>query len=83
LLRGLGLAPGMIHLDAGHDYDSVSSDLRAWWPLLSPGGLLVGDDYHTDGQFPGVRQGFDDFFAGVEGARLEHHDGKCRLRKPG
>ena len=81
LLAHHGLRPDVIHVDAGHDLLSVSSDLSAWWPLLVPGGLLIGDDYRVDGRWPGVRQAFDGFFAPM-GLPLEHRRGKCRVRKP-
>ena len=57
------IRPDIIHIDAGHDYTSVTSDLRSWWPLLQDGGILVGDDYYTDGKWPEVQKGFDDFLA--------------------
>jgi predicted O-methyltransferase YrrM len=41
-----------VYLDASHDYDDVLADLRAWWPLIAPGGVLFGDDYGT---WEGVR----------------------------
>jgi hypothetical protein len=83
LLRGIQIMPGMIHLDGGHDYDTVTADLKAWWPILAPGGLLIGDDYFTTGQWPTVRQAFDDYF-GLLGMLpgLQNEDGKCRIRKP-
>jgi predicted O-methyltransferase YrrM len=82
ILRGHGIVPGMIHLDGAHDYESVMADLRTWWPLLAPGGLLVGDDYDTDGGFVQLRRAFDEFFAGLGYPALEHADQKCRVRKP-
>jgi hypothetical protein len=81
LLQHTAIIPGMIHLDAGHSYDGVLSDLRSWWPLLAPGGLLIGDDYHADGSFEGVRRAFDEFFAALGYPAIEHDGGKCRIRK--
>src|SRR5215467_11883021 len=34
-----------VHLDAGHDYASVVSDIQAWLPKVRRGGWLSGDDY--------------------------------------
>jgi len=81
LLRLLEIRPNLIHLDAGHDYRSLISDLSVWWPLLEPGGLYLGDDYHTvGGNWPEVKQATDDFFYGWE---IESTNGKCRVRKSG
>ena len=82
LMRGSGITPAMIHLDGGHDYDSVSADLKAWWPVLAPGGMLIGDDYFEDGRWATVKQAFDDFFGAMGIKSIENIDGKCRLRKP-
>jgi predicted O-methyltransferase YrrM len=82
ILQSLGVSPGMIHLDGGHDYESVTADLRAWWPLLAPGGALIGDDYFTTGMWPTVRLAFDDFFRPLDLLPIEHGNGKCRVRKP-
>ena len=83
LLRLLEVSPDMIHLDGAHDYESVAADLRSWWPRLKPGGVLIGDDYHDDpNHWPGVRRAFDEFFGAIGLQRIEHHSGKCRVRKP-
>jgi len=42
-----GVAASLIYLDASHDYDDVLSDMRAYWPLVRPGGVLFGDDRFT------------------------------------
>lgn len=42
-----------VHLDARHDYDSVTADIAAWLPKVSPGGWLSGDDYDPYA-WPGV-----------------------------
>lgn len=75
-----GIEVDVIHLDASHDYASVLADLNHWWPRLRPGGVLIGDDYYTDGEtWPDVRAAFRTFFKLDE---LENVDGKCWLRKP-
>jgi hypothetical protein len=42
-----------VHIDARHDYASVSADIAAWAPKIRDGGWLSGDDYNPD-QWPGV-----------------------------
>jgi SAM-dependent methyltransferase len=72
----------VVHIDAGHDYRSVATDLREWWGVLRPGGLFIGDDYHDDGvRWPRVRRAIDDFLARTPHAAFEHRDGKCRAVK--
>jgi len=41
----LGARFDFIYLDASHEYLDVLCDLRLWYPLLAPGGVLVGDDF--------------------------------------
>jgi hypothetical protein len=74
------IAPvGVIHLDGAHDYDSVTNDLKVWWPLLSKGGILLGDDYHPVGDtWPDVRKAFQDFF---QRSDIQNAAGKCLIRK--
>ena len=42
-----------VHIDARHDYDSVSADIAAWAPKVRVGGWLSGDDFNAD-WWPGV-----------------------------
>jgi hypothetical protein len=55
----VGLNPGFIFIDAGHDEDDVTTDINAWWPLLQPGGILAGDDWSP--MWPGVVQAVTKF----------------------
>ena len=83
LMRLRGVTADVIHLDAGHEEASVAADLRAWWPLLRPGGLFIADDYdRLGGRFPGVTRAVDQFCAecAVEGPWS--FDGKCKFKKP-
>jgi hypothetical protein len=38
-----------IMIDAGHDYASVTKDIKAWWPKIRSGGYMGGDDYDLRG----------------------------------
>jgi hypothetical protein len=49
----------LILIDGGHDFGSVSTDLRRSWPLLAPGGFMVFDDYLPPDQFPEVKEALD------------------------
>ena len=46
-------------IDGAHDYASVISDLRAWWPKVKVSGYLAGDDYQPS--WPGVIKAVNDF----------------------
>merc|ERR1711924_11109 len=53
---------GSLHLvfvDGNHSYAAVQADIHAWWPLLRPGGLLIGHDYHP--LCPGVVKAVNEF----------------------
>lgn len=69
----------MIHLDGGHHYDAVTTDLNAWWPLLNHGGIFIGDDYIRE--WPEVKSAIDDFLSHTPHADFEVSFPKCRARK--
>jgi predicted O-methyltransferase YrrM len=50
-----------VFVDANHKYEAVLEDLDAWWPKISPGGVLCGDDF----LWPEVRTAVTDFFSDV------------------
>lgn len=48
-----------VFIDAGHDYESVSKDLKAWSPKVKKNGIIAGHDYHYDcGVYPAVNEFF-------------------------
>lgn len=62
-LAALGFAEGSIDLvfiDATHHYPAVITDVRAWWPRLKWGGVLLGHDYRPE--FPGLVRAVDELF---------------------
>lgn len=50
---------GRVFLDGGHDPETVTQDLHAWFPRLAPDGLLGGHDY--DEKHPGLVRAVDAF----------------------
>jgi len=49
-----------VFIDAAHDYDSVSADLKAWLPKVKEGGIFAGHDIDS----PNVQRALDD--AGIQ-----------------
>ncbi len=47
-------------IDAGHSYENVLADMRAWWPKVRPDGLFAGHDWYSGEQ---VRRAVTDFAA--------------------
>lgn len=45
MFRIAGKQFDFIYIDAQHSYESVTQDLRNWYPLLKRGGLMSGHDY--------------------------------------
>jgi predicted O-methyltransferase YrrM len=54
----------LVFIDTPHDYASVIADLRAWLPLVKPGGIIAGHDYCP--QWPGVAKALDEVFGQVD-----------------
>lgn len=51
----------LIFVDGGHFYESVSMDIRLYWEVLKPGGIMLGDDYCSKA-WPDVVQAVHEFF---------------------
>ena len=45
MLKKLGIKGNILHIDAGHDFENVYSDLVNYWDLVAEGGVLIGDDF--------------------------------------
>jgi Methyltransferase domain len=54
-----------VHIDARHDYASVSADIAAWAPKVRIGGWLSGDDFNAY-QWPGVVAAVHDALPGAD-----------------
>ena len=82
VLSRKNIRPDVIHIDAGHEHAAVLTDLTIWWPLLSPGGFLIADDYDTTGVvWPSVRDAVDEFLAITPHASFEALPFKARWQK--
>lgn len=45
ILQHMGVQAELIYIDGSHEYEDVKADIRAYLPLLKPGGVMFGDDY--------------------------------------
>lgn len=45
ILAAKGIRPELVYIDAAHEEEPAYRDFRAYWDLLSPDGVLLGDDY--------------------------------------
>lgn len=79
ILSSQNIVASLIHLDAAHNYEDVLRDAVAYWELLTPGGYLIGDDYHES--WPGVVRAAGEFSATV-GRPLGIEGPKWILRRP-
>lgn len=89
VFKWLAVSPDVIHIDAGHDYQSVSTDIKNWWGILRPGGVLICDDYFVD-ENGKAANGWDDVIQAVDehvkslglGIDFRHGGNKCWITKP-
>jgi predicted O-methyltransferase YrrM len=82
VLRHRKVSAQIVHIDAGHDYEAVAGDLRRWWELLEPGGVLIADDYDAAGRWwPEVRKAVDDFLRVTPHENFMAENYKCRVTK--
>lgn len=59
------LQADMIYIDGAHDEASVREDIASYWPLLRPGGVMLGDD---------CAEPWDGVIAAVADFRERHKD---------
>lgn len=79
ILMSKRIIPAVAHVDAAHTYEEVKLDANAYYDLLSPGGYLIGDDYHET--WAGVIKGADEF-AAHRGLHLKIEPPKWIVQKP-
>lgn len=44
-LKRKGITAELIYIDGSHDWEDVIMDMNSYWDILSPGGVMFGDDY--------------------------------------
>ncbi len=81
LIRQTGITADVIHIDAGHDFESVSMDLALWIDVLAVGGILICDDYAP--AWPGVVRAVDELSLTGAVAGLRASGDKAWLEKTG
>jgi SAM-dependent methyltransferase len=57
-LSYMKLEPELIYIDASHEEDDVYKDVKNYYSILKPGGVIFGDDY---GNWVGVRNALGRF----------------------
>mmetsp|Transcript_27136 Transcript_27136/g.61297 ORF Transcript_27136/g.61297 Transcript_27136/m.61297 type:complete len:126 (+) Transcript_27136:466-843(+) len=67
-LKATNFTPDLVYIDSAHEQDETLLEIRAWWDALSPGGMLLGDDYN----WPGVAHDVQKFGE-------EHPEGKLQV----
>jgi hypothetical protein len=61
-LQKLNISCDFCFVDACHEFDEVSDDIKSYWPLIKNGGTLFGDDYDINKlHWPGVFGAVDKF----------------------
>ncbi len=58
VLKHFGVSADLIYIDADHDYAPAKRDFERYLELLSPAGVMIGDDF---GCWPGVTQAATEF----------------------
>jgi hypothetical protein len=76
-LRSHGVQAELVYVDASHEYDDVLSDMNIYWDIVTPGGMMFGDDYWIDD----IRRAVADF-AKKRKLTIESNDRFWILRKP-
>ncbi|HEY6514342.1 MAG TPA: class I SAM-dependent methyltransferase [Burkholderiaceae bacterium] len=78
-----GVTFGLIHIDGNHDTEPVLRDVRAYLPLLQPGGFLVMDDVSWPSVEPAVHEAERHTKLLLRRVSADKADDYAVLRKPG
>lgn len=74
----------LAHLDLDL-YEPYLGSLTALWPLISPGGLILLDEYNRPGdllKWPGAKIAVDEFVAMNDLTLMKHWSGFYSIQKP-
>jgi len=66
-----------LFIDAGHSYNAVLEDLKAWYPKMKNGSTMAGHDYHS---WEGVKKAVLEFF-GKEPDKVENDCWFIKIKK--
>lgn len=62
ILRGLGVRPSLVYLDAAHEYEPVKKDISNYFSILADDGVMIGDDFNRR-RWPGVVKAVEEYAA--------------------
>ncbi len=78
VLKKLQITADLIYIDAAHEYEPALRDMKLYWDLLSPSGVLLCDDYISH-QF--VTQAAIEFARAHANNQIFGKPGKCLIPK--
>ena len=78
ILKWKGVKSDLIYVDASHSKKDVYDDTILYYDLLSPGGVIFGDDY----QWTEVKEGSHDAAVTVKNNLTVHYDRFWSIRIP-
>lgn len=79
LLTNKGITSQLIYVDGSHEEDDVYNDIKNYYKLLKPGGIIFGDDYWWDS----VKNAVHKFVDEIEGHNnFSNEPANWILKKP-
>ncbi len=70
----------VVYIDAAHEFLPVINDINAYWSILKPGGIMLGDDYRKE--WHGVIDAVNYFAADNGNIEIKVNDVVWELQKP-
>lgn len=78
ILAKLAVYGELVYIDAAHEYGAVLADLQRYWPLVTEGGVLFGDDFKHQPVADAARK-----FADMHGLILRATETKFAITRAG